>query len=170
MKKWFLVLLIAIGIQGFGQTVNKVILDPAINKEVMIGYCNKSGLEKGVFADYFNPGFEKYKPSKKYIDRLKPIADKIEFTVVMGTWCGDSQLQVPRFYKILSELGYSDKRVKLIGVDRSKAAILVDIKDLNIERVPTFILYKNGIEIGRIIETPTKSMEKNLWKIISTTL
>ncbi|MFA5417687.1 MAG: thioredoxin family protein [Bacteroidales bacterium] len=170
MKNWFLILLIAIGFLGYGQTVNKVILDPTINKEVMIGYCNKSGLEKGVFADYFNRGFEKYNPSKKYIDRLKPVIDKVEFTVVMGTWCGDSQLQVPRFYKILSELGYSDKRVKLIGVDHNISAILVDIKDLNIERVPTFILYKNGLEIGRIIETPAKSMEKNLWSIISTTL
>ena len=167
IQKCLFALLIVIGLQGYGQSINKVIIDPQINKEIMIGYCNQNGFEKGVFADFFNPGFEKYNPSNKYIERLRPMIGEVEFTVVLGTWCSDSQLQVPHFYKVLKEAGYSDKRVKAIGVDRSKSAIVVDIKDLNIERVPTFIVYKNGVEIGRIIETPEKSIEKDLWKIIS---
>ncbi len=84
----------------------------------------------------------------------------------MGTWCSDSQREVPRFYKILTDAGYNDKRVKIIAVDKSKEAIVVDIKNLDIEKVPTFIIYKDDIEVGRIIETPKKSLEKDLWKIV----
>ena len=37
---------------------------------------------------------------------------------------------------------------------------------MNIHHVPTFILYQNGIEVNRIIETPVESLEKDLIAII----
>ena len=73
---------------------------------------------------------------------------------------------MPHFYKVLNEAGYNDKRVKVIAVNKRKEAILVDINDLNIERVPTMIIYKDDKEVGRIIESPKKSHEQDLWKII----
>jgi len=39
---------------------------------------------------------------------------------------------------------------------------------LNILRVPTIIFYKNGREINRIIETPNKSLEADMLKILTT--
>ena len=39
---------------------------------------------------------------------------------------------------------------------------------MEIELVPTFILDYNGEEIGRIIESPEESLEKDLLRIIST--
>ena len=167
IKKGLSIFLIFISFQLIGQSINKTIIDPQLNKSVMIGYCNKAGFEKGEFGEVFKAEFEKYKPKKKYIERLTPVINQVEFTIVLGTWCGDSKEQVPRFYKILAECGYSDKKVKAIGVDRNKSAILVDTKEFNIERVPTFIVYKNGMEIGRIIETPEKRIERDLWNIIS---
>ena len=37
----------------------------------------------------------------------------------------------------------------------------------NIEKAPTFIVYINGQERGRIIETPQKSVEEDLIDIIN---
>ena len=37
---------------------------------------------------------------------------------------------------------------------------------MNIERVPTFIIYRGEKEIGRIVETPKKSLERDLWNIV----
>ena len=167
VRRGTLLLCILLSYQAFCQNINKEILDPQLNKTVMVGYCNMAGLEKGEFGESFKAEFEKYKPKGKYIERLKPVIDQVEFTVVLGTWCGDSKEQVPRFYKILKETGYNNKRVKSIGVDRNKSAVLVDIKELSILRVPTFIIYKNGIEIGRIIETPEKQLERDLWTLIN---
>ena len=37
----------------------------------------------------------------------------------------------------------------------------------NIKRVPTFIFYKKGKEIGRYVEYARESLEKDLLKIVS---
>ncbi len=85
----------------------------------------------------------------------------------MGTWCSDSRREVPRFYKILDELNYPEEKVELINVDRNKVGIENSVDSLNIELVPTFIIYSKGEEIGRIIETPKESLEKDLAKILN---
>jgi hypothetical protein len=38
---------------------------------------------------------------------------------------------------------------------------------LDIQRVPTFIFYKNNIEAGRIIENPETSLEQDMVKILT---
>ena len=73
---------------------------------------------------------------------------------------------MPRFYKILDFLGYPDSNVTLVCVDRHKQGLAEETKGLNIQRVPTFIFYKNGKEKGRIIERPVKSLEKDMWEIL----
>ena len=42
-----------------------------------------------------------------------------------------------------------------------------ETEGLKIELVPTIIFYKDGYEIGRIVETLTESLEKDLLKILS---
>lgn len=85
----------------------------------------------------------------------------------MGTWCSDSREQIPAFYKILDELNYPSDKVTLICVDRKKKGLSNEADGLNIELVPTIIFYRNGEEIGRIIETPQESLEKDLLGIIN---
>jgi len=85
----------------------------------------------------------------------------------MGTWCSDSRREVPRFYKILDSLNFPSAKVKLIMVDRKKEAAEVNIASLNIELVPTMIIYNDGLEIGRIVETPKETLEKDLAAILT---
>ena len=150
----------------FSQTINEVVMDKRINKEVMIGYCDKSGLEEGEFGTYFKEQYEQYLPKEDIIEKLSGVINEVQITIVYGTWCSDSRMQVGRFFKILDEAGYNDKNLTVIGVNRDKNAVTVDIADLNIERVPTFIVYQKNKELGRIIESPKKSLEKDLWKIV----
>jgi len=159
-------LIVIVGLQAKAQMINSMVVDPNTKTKMLIGYCDKSGLQKDVYGVYFNSQYDIYKPDESFIKKLSTKLNDVEITIVLGTWCSDSQREVPRFYKILNEAGYNDKRVKVIAVNKSKEAIVVDINSLNIERVPTFIIYKNDVEIGRIIETPKKSLESNLWKII----
>jgi len=42
-----------------------------------------------------------------------------------------------------------------------KHALGREDKKFKIERIPTFIFLRNGKEIGRIIETPVKSLEED---------
>jgi len=148
------------------QTINEVVIDQRINKEVMIGYCDRSGLEEGEFGTSFKEEYELYQPKEDIIEKLSTEINQVQITIVYGTWCSDSRMQVGRFYKILDEAGFNDKNLTVIGVNRDKDAVSVNIENLEIERVPTFIVYQNNEELGRIIETPKKTLEKDLWKIV----
>lgn len=158
-------IIILFGYQAIGQ-MNSTVLDPNTKTSMLMGYCDKKGLEKGVYGAYFESQYDIYKPSQIYVSKLQDKLDEYEITIVLGTWCSDSKREVPHFYKVINEAGYNDKRVKVIAVDKRKEAVLVDISDMDIEKVPTFIIYKDDKEVGRIIETPKKTLEQDLWKII----
>lgn len=152
----------------FAQSINVIIKDPDLqNKKVMVGKCNRDGLRQGEFGAYFKSQYEVYEPSQKYIDKIKSKINLVDITIVFGTWCSDSKIQVPRFYKILDNAGYNEKRMTVIGVNHSKQAFTMNIEHLKIDRIPTFIIYQNGKELGRIVESPKKSLEKDLAKIIN---
>jgi len=85
----------------------------------------------------------------------------------MGLWCGDSQEQVPHFYKIIDALNYPDKNITVYCVDRSKKTEKGETDNLGIQFIPVFIFYSEGKEIGRIIETPITSIEEDMLEIFS---
>jgi len=150
------------------QNINTKIKDPKNkNREILIGYCNLGGLKSGEFGNYFQSQYEVYQPADKYIKKLREKINFVDITVVFGTWCSDSQLQVGRFFKILDRSNYDDKNLKIIAVDRDKNAYTTNIESLKIERVPTFIISQHGEELGRIVESPKKILEKDLWKIVN---
>jgi hypothetical protein len=54
-----------------------------------------------------------------------------------------------------------------IGIPRDKQARQEFIQGKNIEKLPTFIVTLDNQEKGRIIETPVKSVEEDLFDIIN---
>ena len=85
----------------------------------------------------------------------------------MGTWCGDSKRETPRFYKVLDEADFNLKNLELITVNRSKKTPDNLQEGLDIIKVPTFIIYKNNKEVGRFVERVRESLEKDILKIVS---
>ncbi len=148
------------------QTRNTIITDQKLQKGVMIGYCDKQGLKKGAYGSYFNSQYELYEPVNGLVKKISEKIQNVEVKIVFGSWCHDSKVQLPRFIKILDQAGYDERDLTIIGVDSKKSALVMNIEDLKIERVPTFILSQNGVELGRIIESPKKTLEKDLWKIV----
>ena len=89
----------------------------------------------------------------------------VEVLVVLGTWCPDSRREVPRFMKIMELSGFDQELISLMGTDSYKVAPVDNYDDLNIDRVPTFIFYYKKNEIGRIIEYPLTSLERDMVNI-----
>ena len=83
-----------------------------------------------------------------------------------GTWCPDTQRELPGFYRVLDHLGFNEAYMQVIYVNTLKKAPGIDLESSEIERVPTFIFFREGLEIGRIIESPVESLEKDLLKIL----
>jgi thiol-disulfide isomerase/thioredoxin len=106
-------------------------------------------------------------PDAGSVSKLKAIPTKtFSFRIFMGTWCEDSQLHVPRFVKIANELNW---KYSLIGVNREKECPFEkkDCKAWDIQFVPTIVVYRDDIEVGRIVENPKKSIEDDLLDIIT---
>lgn len=146
----------------FSQELNRTVTDPKLDKEILYGYCDRSGLEMGEFGKLFEEYYQIYKPDQATINKLRMKKEGIDILIVLGTWCSDSQEQVPKFFKILDKIRFNKKNIRLICVNSNKEAPDAETADYNIQKVPTFIIYKKGREVGRIVETPYASLEKDL--------
>jgi thiol-disulfide isomerase/thioredoxin len=132
----------------------------------LIGYFQKEDLLEEPYSDWYDFSYDYYEPDEAVIAALKPLLKKVEIKVFLGTWCGDSQEQVPVFLKILEAAEYKYKKLELIGVNRGKKTPDRLEKGLDIIRVPTFIFYRKGEEIGRIVEYPQETLEADMLKIL----
>ena len=112
-----------------------------------------------------------YLPDEGVVDlmaqHVQP-GDRIE--TVMGTWCSDSLREVPKLLKIarlLRENYGVEIPLSFVAVDRAKQRPADLIEGRNIEKVATFIYYRNGSEIGRIVESPVGLFEDDLLAIMA---
>jgi len=165
MKKLFLFLMILASIIS-AQEKNKLITDEKSGKAMLIGICDRTAFADSNFSWWFNSEFDNYTPDTAEVLKLSKEINEVKITIVMGTWCGDSRREVPRFFKILDEAGFNYDQLTLICVDRSKTAPGGLVHKLNIKFVPTIIIYEDGEEINRIVEIPKETLEKDLVKIV----
>ncbi len=144
----------------------KITSDEKNGEPVILGYCPASMMNDSVFFNTWTAEYNNYQIDYETLDSLEGKLDDVTIRIVFRSTCSDSREQLPRLFKILNELNYNVNSITLIGVDREKKGLSNEAEGLNIEFVPTIIFYKNGIEIGRIIETPVESLEKDIWGII----
>jgi len=168
MKKLsILFILLTIIIPIFAQSeINNIIIDEMSDEEMLLGHCDREGLSSVPFNMWFEPEYENYEVDNEILDQISAESmDNMNIKIVLGTWCSDSQREVPRFYKMMDYLDFTDFEV--IAVNRAKLAENTEVDDLYVDFVPTFIFYKNGQEIGRIIESPEESLEKDMVNILA---
>ncbi|MCL4547442.1 MAG: thioredoxin family protein [Bacteroidetes bacterium] len=165
MKKIVLVLMV-FSTLIFAQEKNKMSVDEKTGKPMLLGVCERSAFADTSFSWWFDSEHDNYTPDSATVKEIGDKLKDVKITIVMGTWCGDSRREVPRFFKILDQLNYDQKNLTLICVDRKKSDPAGDVEKLNIELVPTMIFYKDNNEIGRIVETPKESLEKDIAKIV----
>lgn len=133
----------------------------------LMGYFDQDILLEEPHSKWFNAGFDDYSIDSDAFMKLTEIdIQDIEVLIVLGTWCPDSRREVPRFLKIAQLIGINDESLSMLGTDNYKRAPIDNYDDLNIERVPTFIFYRNKKELGRIIEYPRSSLEKDMLEIL----
>ena len=133
----------------------------------LVGFANKESFSDDAYKGWFTRNYDSYKTDKATIDALKKSLKGYKVKGFMGTWCGDSKRETPRFYKVLEEAGFNLKNVELVTVNRSKRTPDNLQEGLDIKRVPTFIFYKNGKEVGRYVEYPRETLEKDILKIVT---
>ena len=164
---YLLALLLISSLSVYPQGLNQIIDDPESGTEILYGYCNTEGFLNDPFIEWYEFEQENYLVDHVTLGNLNPdLFYMSDITVVMGTWCSDSQREVPRFLKIIEELGMDLNVINLICVDKSKQADVPELADLQIELVPTFIFYIDEDEVLRIVETHLESLEEDMAGIL----
>ena len=133
----------------------------------LIGIANKESFMDASYKSWFDSRYSEYNTDKEVIAKLKEQINNYTIKGFMGTWCGDSKRGVPRFYKILEETGFDQDYFELITVGRNKKTPDNLQEGFDLLRVPTFIFMKDGKEVGRFVERPRETMEKDILKIVS---
>jgi len=148
------------------QDYNTIIMDDESEKPMLIGYCTREAFNDTSFSEWWNSEYDGYEVNDSTAEELKIHFKGIKIKLVMSTWCSDSRREVPRFYKILDEIGYPSENVSLINVNREMIGLADEVDGLEIHFAPTFIFYRNDEEIGQIVEMPYESLEKDMMEIV----
>ncbi|MCK7476839.1 MAG: thioredoxin family protein [Candidatus Moduliflexus flocculans] len=107
-----------------------------------------------------------YQPKPDCLDRLRACGREVRIEVFLGTWCSDSKAHVSELFKVLEMADSPLIRVVLIGVPEAKDEREPYYGGRDIVRLPTFLILADGREIGRIVETPERSVEEDLLLIL----
>ncbi|MFW6136837.1 MAG: thioredoxin family protein [Candidatus Aminicenantaceae bacterium] len=116
----------------------------------------------------FQEKFQNYHPNDRHIEQLHSLNDFIRIEVFFSLECSDSVDYVPVFMKILEKADnpYIEAEYFVIPKDKSQRETYSHQK--NITKIPTFILFIDNQEKGRIVEKPATSLEQDLADILST--
>jgi putative ABC transport system permease protein len=136
------------------------------------GKCSLDDLRKEPYAEWYTKNYADYEPNPEIIEQLKNVNWKdYSVSIFLGTWCGDSRREVPRFIKMLDAVGFLQREISLIAISAEdsvyKQSLTREERGRHIYRAPTFILSKKGGEVNRIVETPVVSLERDLLAILN---
>ena len=99
-----------------------------------------------------NPGFthmyNSYEPDMATVEQIKAALPAAHVIVVGEYWCGDSRRLVPRMARIAELLpGWTFESQPWDSTARAKP--------LQVRAIPTFVVFSDEQEIGRIVENPS---------------
>lgn len=133
----------------------------------MIGKVKIEDFKEEPNKKWFLEEYNNYQINTNILKSLSKKAMKFKVKIYFGSWCSDSRREVPRFIRIMEAANVKAKQLEFHGLDRNKKSPDYQDNKYIIQYVPTFIFYRKGKEIGRIVETPTLTLEKDILKILS---
>lgn len=133
-------------------------------RRVLVGLVNKQQIFD---ADArWQPAYERAVIDPESVRALSAAPAGARVDVFLGTWCGDSVREVGRLLRYIDAMGAVPFELRLIAVDRSKSAPGFS-EGMGLRYVPTFVVYREGREVGRIIESPPTEIGHDLAALLS---
>jgi thiol-disulfide isomerase/thioredoxin len=138
---------------------------------ILLGKTTRERLAQAPFDTWYTKNYESYTVDSNTASQVRPLLRNKRFLLFMGTWCGDSRREVPRIYKILDCCQVKPSQIQLINLNNSDTAYKQspghEEQGLNIRRVPTLLIFDNQGEVGRVVESPVTSLEKDILAIVT---
>ncbi len=131
------------------------------------GFITKEELAADDAFPWYAQNQKGYVPYAAAVTALKAEKDSIHILAFGGTWCDDTKSVFPKFFALTEAAELAPERITVIGVDRNKKTVHHLSQAFNVTLVPTFIVLKNGKEIGRVVEYGKFGMfDKELGQIV----
>ena len=126
----------------------------SINNSLLIGDLTKDELflKDNIF-------YKNYLSTQHHQFNQNINLDGISVKILFGTWCHDSQREIPKLLRMLGDINLKPEMISLIGLDYNKKEPLNRGEIFGVKKTPTIIFYKDEVEIGRIEETPKIMLE-----------
>jgi hypothetical protein len=104
-------------------------------------------------------------------DALRQIARSVvqhnsRFVLVGGTWSDDCRREMPRIHDVMRGAGVGPEHIRIIAIDQSMADPTNAAQSHSVVAVPTLIMIRNGMEVGRITGKPVLSWEQDICAIL----
>ena len=179
MKSYFIIMIIS-SFTICSCAVSKNITSPELINQIskdarggdmLLGKCTRAALMQAPFAEWFKSNYDSYVVDSFTCNFIRPLLAGKTITIFLGTWCGDSKREVPRVLKMLDCCNFPEQNLTLVMVSNKdslyKKSPQHEEAGKGIFRVPTVIVYRNGVELNRINEFPVTSLENDLYTILS---
>lgn len=121
-------------------------------RKVLRGLISRADIQNDTAFSWFNKNYSLGRPDASAVAAFKQHDTSFQMLIFAGTWCPDTQNLLPQFYRLADAAGYADSSITLIGVDNEKTTFDNLQKTFHLVDVPTFIVMKNGKEVGRVVE------------------
>lgn len=146
--------------------MNKQVADTIDGGMMLLGPINAAGLNQEPFALWFEENSKAYTPDMSLIEEIKPLLKPCFVKVFMGSWCEDSQREVPALLKLLDLADFDSSQLEIIAMTHNKDTPENYEADYQIEFIPTIMFFKDGAELNRIVEYTQETLELDILKIL----
>ncbi len=154
------------------QTQEKVVIPTYLlgkdweGNEILVGKVSYAQMVQYTEA-WFNKEYDFYRINEERLEKIKPLLKDKRVVLIMGTWCEDSQREVPGMMKILNQAGFNTTEMEIIAIDEDKRTKEGLEKAYNLAYIPALIFFEGEKEINRIVEFPMNSLEQDMLNILS---
>lgn len=133
---------------------------------ILVGVVTKEHLL--VSEEIFNDNYRDFSLEVTDEVALNNWPKNLHIDIYFGTWCHDSQREVPKILSILENNKQTTSQLIALDVNKNDTGGLA--KAANIKFTPTFVIFAEGKEIGRIIERPNDSLVKDITRFYMNSL
>lgn len=133
---------------------------------VLVGTYPRSAIVEALPA--WGAAIGQASPDARAAAALLDIAPGPRVLVLFGSWCGDSRRELTRLWSAFDLAGGEPRfEIRYVAVDRAKHEPAEMTAGRDLRFVPTFIVERDGHEVGRIVEVSPNGIERDLLDLLS---
>ncbi|MHB8054458.1 MAG: YbbN family protein [Candidatus Aminicenantales bacterium] len=103
-----------------------------------------------------------YEPDYQAVEAIHRLGKSVRIRAFVGTWDAKETGSVAAFIKTIEMADNPTVAVDWIGVSRDLKEPAEPLRAYGVEKIPTFIIWADGEEKGRITGTPRETIESDL--------